>query len=159
MDGAIALGRGTEMTPAAKITYLMAALIGLAGGFFLGFRAGTLRAGAFHKAERMEAAMELSRFSNEQYQHADAQHAREALLANVKFLEEMERVGPENTRKTELAMAYTRLALLEDAAQNTAQSQGFMNQARAWYKANGRPDRSDAEMKAAQKKFDEVMQR
>ncbi len=147
------------MTPAAKVLYAMAALIGLAGGFFLGFRTGTFQSEASYEAQRMAAEMELSRFSYEQYKHADAQHATEALLLSVKFLEAMEHVRTQQWQKADLAIAYTRLALLEDAAQNTAESQAYMNQARAWYKANGFPDASDAGMKAAQKRVDELMQR
>ncbi len=147
------------MTPAAKVLYAMAALIGLAAGCFLGFRTGTSQSEAFYGAQRMAADMELSHFSYEQYKYADAQHAREALLLRVKFLEEMVRVGPEYGQKADLAIAYTRLAVLEDAAQNTAESQNYMNQARAWYKARGHPEPSDAEMKAAEKRVGELMQR
>lgn len=147
------------MTPAAKVLYAMAALIGLAGGFFLGFRIGTSQSEAFYRAQRMAADMELSRFSYEQYKHADAQHAKEALLARVEFLKEMVRVGPESGQKADLAIAYTRLAVLEDAAQNTAESQNCMNQARAWYKASGYPEPSDAEMKATEKRVGELLRR
>lgn len=147
------------MTPAAKVTYVAAVVIGLAAGFFVGFRTGTVASDALYDAQRMAAVMEVTSFSNMQYRHADPQHAKEALLTCAKFLEQMENVKPDSTQEVDLAIAYTRLALLEDAAQNAEQSQAYMHKARSWHKASGGRDASDVDMKTGQRKIDEVMQR
>jgi hypothetical protein len=147
------------MTRAAKITYAMAALIGLASGFVLGFHMEALASKSFYEVQRMAAAFEITNFSYVQYRRADAQHAKEALLTCARFLEEMERLKPDRTQEADLAIAYTRLALLEDAAQNASQSQSYMNQAMSWRKTNGALNASDAEIKAGQRRIDEALDR
>jgi hypothetical protein len=158
VDCSITRGRrgGAPMTPAAKITYVVAVILGLVGGLLVGFRAGTSASISLFDAQRMAATAELTDFSYMQYKHADPQNAKEALLTCAKFLEEMEQEKPDNMQKHDLVLAYARLAVLEDAGQNAEQSQAYMNQARSWNKASGGPDFSDIEMKAVLKKLDEA---
>ena len=74
------------------------------------------------------------------------------------FLENMEELKPEKTQKLALAMAYTRLALLHDAANNPQESHAYMLKARSWYKASGGQDYPESQMKAREKAFDQSAQ-
>jgi hypothetical protein len=69
----------------------------------------------------------------------------------------VERLKPEKMQKADLAMTYTRLALLQDAEGNTQKSDGYMVTARSWYKAYNGKDYPEAEMKAQVKSFDDKL--
>jgi hypothetical protein len=66
---------------------------------------------------------------------------------------------PERTQQLNLAMAYTRLALIEDEAHNQDQSQADMTKARNWYATFGGRDYSESEVKTILKTFDETARR
>ncbi len=110
------------MTPAAKITYFAALLIGLSIGVSFGFQNTGHILETYYDARRLTAPTALSDFSYKQYRHADPEHAKAALLIYTGFLEEMEKLRPEKTQKQNLANAYTRLASLEDSADKLEQS-------------------------------------
>jgi hypothetical protein len=143
------------MTPAAKAVYLGALLIGLALGAFVGFRVEGSFLGLDYEGRRSLAPAALVDFSNMQYSHADVEHAESALQMTAAFLENMEELKPEKAQKLDLAMAYTRLALLQDAASNSQQSHAYMVKARSWYKASGGQDYPESEMKARLRAFDQ----
>lgn len=147
------------MTPAAKVTYLGALLMGLSIGVFFGFQNTRLVLETYYDARRLTAPMVLGDFAYKQYRHADQEHAKAALLTFVNFSEEMEKSRPEKTQKQNLANAYTRLALLEDSADNPAQSRVYITKARYWHTGNGGRDYSDSEMKAALKAVDAMNER
>lgn len=146
------------MTPGAKAVYLGALLIGLALGAFVGFRVEGSLLGSVYAARRGLAPAALVDFSNIQYRHADLEHAQSALQMTTAFLENMEELEPEKTQELDLAMAYTRLALLQDAASNPQQSHAYMVKARSWYKASGGQDYPESEMKARFRAFDQSAQ-
>jgi hypothetical protein len=144
------------MTPAAKITYLAALLVGLSVGLLYGYRQGMEFLQSFGEARLITAPSTLGDFSKEQYVHADFDHARAALLAYADLLEEMEKAKPDRTHDFELSNTYVQLALLEDEERNSEQSRQFMTKARYWHTANGDSrDLSDAEAKAAVTRFDD----
>jgi hypothetical protein len=70
----------------------------------------------------------------------------------------MEKSNPEKTQERELSLTYTRLALLEDAADNSEQSHALMTKARYWYTASGGRDYSESEMKTMLKSLDQQLQ-
>jgi hypothetical protein len=96
----------------------------------------------------------LGDFSREQYERADSEHGRAALLTYANVLESIEKMKDGTGLKFELSLAYTRLAVLEDNAGNSAQSHAYMTKARYWNLANGGRDHSDSEMKAVLPRFD-----
>jgi hypothetical protein len=102
--------------------------------------------------------MAFSRFSYLQCRSADAAHAQAALETFAKNLEEWVKLQPEKTQERELAFTYTRLALLEDAAEKRDQSHALMAKARYWYSSSGGRDYSESEMKAALKRLNEHLQ-
>jgi hypothetical protein len=110
--------------------------------------------GGYYDTQRLIAPDVLRDFSYMQYKHADLAHAEAALLTHANFLEELQKTYPEKTQN-ELAVVYTRLALLEDAANNQEQSRTYLTKARSWYSpiVGGR-ELSDSEMKFAVNKVD-----
>jgi hypothetical protein len=136
------------MTPAAKATYFAALFMGLSIGACLGFqyRSGALEASFSLRQTTAEAA--LAHFSYLQYKHADREHAEAALQTFASFLEEMEKLKPEDAQKHDLVDTYTRLALLADATNNPEQSRAYMAKARFWYTAAGGRNLPDSQMKA-----------
>jgi hypothetical protein len=142
------------MTRAAKITYLVALLIGLSGGAFAGYwlTADGLR--VYSLVTQSFAPDVFGKYAFLQYCYADTEHAKEALQSYADFLEEMENEYPDFRRKRDLSEAYTRLAILEDSVGNAEQSQVFMTKARFWYAASGGRELPDSEMKNAIKKMD-----
>jgi hypothetical protein len=142
------------MTPAAKLTYLSALLIGLLVGLVLGYRDRLNILESYGEARLITAPATLRDFSQLQYMRADSEHAKVALLTYASVLETLEKATAEKEPKLELSLTYTRLALLEDNASNTEQSHAFMTKARNWYLAYGGRDRSESEMKAALMRFD-----
>jgi hypothetical protein len=146
------------MTRAAKITYFGALLIGLSIGSYFSFRTATENLAAFYDLRRLTAPQVLRDFSYLQYKYADTEHAKAALLTFASLLEQMEKTSPEKSRKLDLAYAYTRLALLEDAANNREQSRNYMTKTRSWYRSIDGRDISDYEMKVVVDKMDAWMQ-
>ena len=147
------------MTRAAKILYFAALLIGLSIGAFFSFRNTTRILDVSYVGQRLTAPWVLRDFSYMQYKNADPAHAEAALLTYCNFLEELQKMYPENAQKGELAVAYTRLALLEDAANNQEQSRTYITKARSWYSpVVGGRELSDSEMKFAVNKMDAWMQ-
>jgi hypothetical protein len=125
------------MTKAAKITYFAALLIGLSIGAFFGFQTAAPVLEAYYTARQLTAPIVLSHFSYLQYSYADPAHAQAALQTSASLLEEMEKLKPEETQERELSFTYTRLALLEDAADNSKPSHALMTKARYWYAVSG----------------------
>ena len=146
------------MTKAAKITYFAALLVGLSIGTFFGFQTAAPKFEVFYTARQLTAPMVLSHFSYLQYSYADSTHALAALGTSAGLLEGMEKSNPEKTQERELSLTYTRLALLEDAADNSEQSHALMTKARYWYTASGGRDYSESGMKTMLKSLDEHLQ-
>jgi hypothetical protein len=146
------------MTLAAKITYFAALLIGLSIGAFFGFQTAAAALEAYYSGRQLIAPTLLSHFSYLQYIYADPTHAQAALQTSARLLEGMEKLNPENTQERELSFTYTRLALLEDAANNSEQSHALMTKARYWFAVSGGRDYSESEMKTMLKSVDEHLQ-
>jgi hypothetical protein len=147
------------MTRAAQIISLVALLIGLSIGAFVSFRTTATGLEDLHDLWRLTTPSVLRDFSFQQYKNADPAHAKAALLTYATFLEEFQKTYPEKGQQKELAVVYTRLAMLEDAANNQEQSRTYMTKARSWYSpiVGGRT-LSDSEMKFAVNKIDTFMQ-
>jgi len=145
------------MTTAAKITYFGALLIGLSIGAAVGFHNTTLTIQSYLSLRQVTSPTILRDFSYLQYRYADPQHAEIALLILVNFLEDMEKLTPDNSQGQSLATAYIRLALIADATHDPERSSAYMEKARYWYRAKGGRDYSDSEMKAALRAADARM--
>jgi hypothetical protein len=137
------------MTPAARIVYISALVIGLSVGGFYEFSRDAGRLKFYYSARRLTATVGLADFSHMEYRYADASHARTALLSFASLLEDLQAVSQDKGEQVELADTYTRLALLEDSANDAQASEDFMMKARYWYAVSGGKVSSDAQMKAA----------
>ena len=142
------------MTLAAKVTYFTALFIGLSVGAFFGFKTAAPMVEAYYDNLHLTAPMVFSRFSYLQYSYADTAHAKAALYALAGFLEELEKLQPEQAQERELAFTYARLAVLEEAAEKLDESHALMAKARYWHSSSGLRDYSESEMKAALKILD-----
>jgi hypothetical protein len=147
-----------QVTPAAKITYSLTLIIGLCIGVSCGFWNTAQNFKAYYEVTRSTAPLALDHFAVMQYRHADADHAKAALVSSAGLLETLETVSPDRGEQLRLANTYIRLALLADAANNSQASSGYMEKAHYWYKANGGHNYSDAEMKSALIAADERLQ-
>lgn len=146
------------MTLAAKITYFGALLIGLLTGTIFRFCMATDIIATISGDWPTTAPMVVERLSFEQYRRADLEHARGVLLDFVSFLEQLQKFHPEKSQARYFANTYTRLALLEDAAQDPGKSRAYMAKARYWY-GQSASGHTDSEIKAEMKNFDEVYER
>jgi len=142
------------MTRAAKITYSLALLIGLASGSVTGFwfSSSTLR--LFDLVGPIFAPAELGKYSYVQYTHADAEHARAALQSYADFLDGMEKIKPDRAQRADLSFTYARLALLEESQNNLDQSRILMTKARSYMSNSGR-EISEADLRKALKIMDD----
>jgi hypothetical protein len=145
------------MTLAAKITYLAALLIGLSIGAILSFRTTSSEIEDYDAAQKLTAPTVLADFAYTQYKHADLDHATKTLQGSADVLEEMEKLTPKKEQENDLAVVYTRLALREDAANNAELSHGYMTKALYWRSVTGDRVASESEMKAAVKRWDEIV--
>ena len=145
------------MTPAAKVVYLSALLLGLIPGTIWGFANAMNRIRVADELKWIISATEVERVAVIQLRHAEAQHARNSLESATSLLEDMERLRPNKAQRRMLTSVYTRLALLEDAAGNSEKSRAAMTKAKYWYMTSGGKEMTDAEMKTAIKQFDDAM--
>lgn len=137
------------MTPAARILYISALVIGLSVGGFYGFLQDASLLKFYYGSRGLTATVGLADFSYMEYRYADASHARTALLNFAALLEDLQAVSPDKGEQVQLAGTFARLALLEDSANDAQASEDFMVKARYWYAASGGKVNSDAQMKAA----------
>jgi hypothetical protein len=137
-----------EMTRAAKITYSLALLIGLASGAVMGFwfSSSTLR--LFDLVGPIFSPAALGNYSYLQYKYADAEHARTALQSYADFLDQMEKIKPDRAQRADLSFTYARLALLEESQNNLDQSRILMTKARSYMSNSGR-EISEADLRKA----------
>lgn len=147
------------MTPAARIVYALALAVGLSAGALFGFWWDADLLKSYYSSRRVTAPMELDDFSFMQYRHADAEHARTALLASAGLREKLEAVTPDKGQIHSLASTYTRLALIEDAANNAQASRDYIAKAKYWCTMGGGQNCSDSQMKASLKSWDERLGR
>jgi hypothetical protein len=147
------------MTLAARIVYALALVVGLSAGAIFGFWWDADLLKSYYTARRVTAPRELDDFSFMQYRHADVGHARTALLASTGFQEQLEALSPDKGQSFHLAAIYTRLALLEEVANNARTSHDYMAKAKYWCAMGGGQHCSDLEMKATLRNLDERLER
>ena len=147
------------MTPAAKAIYIAALFVGLSAGSFGGFYTATQAFKQLNDDRRFMAPIVLRDYGYVQYVHADQEHARAALQTAAALLGAMEMQRPEKTQRLDLAVTYSRLAVIEDRANNQNQSHEYMTKARSWYAAFGWRVYSEAEIRTMLKTFDDFVHR
>jgi hypothetical protein len=127
-------------------------------GLLIGLPAGYQINRVFTKGEmvlgQMLVGAEYSSFSLLQYEQADAQHAREALLGFIGFSKTIDRLADGQREKTlllDVGSSYVRLARLEAQAGNADLSQQYVSLAQESFKAAGHDYSRDDLMKRVAK--------
>jgi hypothetical protein len=155
MERKSARASATEMTRAAKITYLLALLVGFSAGAIISFRMVDANLETYSEGKTLLASAAFDDFAYVQYKHADDKHSLAAMQSYTDFLEQIVKWYPASIGRPELQLTYTRMALVEDAANSPEQSHVYMTKARHWATTNGRREPSDAEMKRVEKILEE----
>jgi predicted outer membrane protein len=97
-----------------KIAFTAAAAIGLAFGAVAGWYNARELSDLSQSVELISVSSVTSDFAREQSEHADASHARQAVLLHKHTLEQLEQVSHESSSNSQLSLAYTRLAMIEE---------------------------------------------
>jgi hypothetical protein len=152
------------MTRAIKITFSLAAVIGFGVGAVFGCYRAAESSGYMQSEEVMSIPSVASNFASQQFQHADSAHARQAVLLEIKLLDQLQRAARDSSSESQLELAYTsaytRLAMIEESAGQTEAERRAMDEAKVQFNRN-RPNRevTDEQMKNALKEWDAASDR
>jgi len=149
------------MTRATKIIFIMASVIGLALGIVCGCYEGDKLSEAMQSAAVISIPSVISDFALQQFEHADSAHARQAVLLEIKILEQLERVAaPDSSSEGLLGFAYTRLAMIEETAGQTEAERRALDEAKVRFNRNRPQEKlTDEQMKSALKRWDAAFDR
>jgi|SRR5450432_2014227 hypothetical protein len=102
------------MTGIIKGICIGVAAIGIVWAGILGNNAAVRDSDTMQSSELMSVSMVASSFARQQFEHADSDHARQAVLFQISLLKQIERVTRDDSHKGEFLHAYTRLAMIEE---------------------------------------------
>jgi len=106
-------------------------------------------------AEVLSASSVTSEFALQQFEHADTAHARQAVLLQIRTIEQLEQVARDPGSDRQLGFAYIRLAMIEEASGQTEAERSALDQARRWFKGvHPRDELTDEQLKDALKRWD-----
>jgi len=146
------------MTRTIKITFLTAAVLGLASGVYLGYSEANETSDLIESGQYFAPTATAANFARVQFMRADSDHARQAVLLQIHLLEQLESVD-KTFHAYELAFAYIRLAMVEEAAGQPEAEQQALALARARYKQtqSRSEDMTDDELKNAVRRIDQAL--
>ena len=148
------------MTRAMKITFTVAAVIGFVSGNAYGWYNAEQASGFMQSAEVLSASSVTSEFALQQFEHADTAHARQAVLLQIRTVEQLEQVARDPGSDGQLGLAYIRLAMIEEASGQTEAERSALDQARRWFKGvHPRDELTDEQLKNALKQWDGAFDR
>jgi len=144
------------MTRVMKVSFVLSAILGLGAGGAFGYYQGAELSESMRSIEPIGAGFAVSDFAARQFHYADTEHARQAALLEISVREELRTIAHDSVADGGLALAYARLALVEEAAGNQEAEHHAMEQARVWFPAprQGR-DPSDERIRELFRKMDE----
>jgi hypothetical protein len=147
---------GDEMTRAIKITFIVAAVLGLGFGSYTGYSSADDVSNSLKSIQYLGPTSVVSDFARLQFEHADTDHARQAVMVQIHLLEQLELADKAFHADGELGFAYLRLAMIEEAAGQAEAEQGALVQARARFKRSHShsEELTDDELKNAVKRLD-----
>lgn len=149
------------MTRAAKVAILVAATL----GSVIGAGCGIFEANALESSQEfgeiITASSVPSDFAARQFKYADTTHARQAVLLELGILQQLDRVAHDTVQAGKLAMAYARLAMIEETAGNQDAERAALVQAKVWNnkRTRGHAEITDEQLKNAVRTMDRVMDR
>jgi hypothetical protein len=118
------------MTRGHKITFLAATILGLGCGGYLGHRSAVETSDSLMSTQYIAPTNVASDFARIQFMHADTDHARQAVMLQIQLLEQLE-LADKSFQANELAFAYIRLAMVEEAAGRREAERQALARARA----------------------------
>lgn len=133
-----------------KIVVAASAILGLVLGCVVGAQSGADNAKSWENVQIMVAEHMPQEFAAIQSRHADADHARSAILFEVRILQDANRLDPHQSAMTALWIPYTRLAMAEESAGNTDAAHADFNEARKWMRDWPRRPHPETEMSDAE---------
>jgi hypothetical protein len=148
------------MTRAVKFAFTGAAIIGFVLGAVYGCYTAKEASDLMQSAEIISISSVPSYFALQQFEHADSAHARQAVLLEIKILGQLERAAPDPSSEGKFGLAYTRLAMIEEAAGQAEAERRALDQARERFeRAYPRKGLTDEQMKSTLKLLDESSDR
>jgi hypothetical protein len=154
-----ALVESDEMTREIKLIFLAAAVLGLCLGGFLGHWSAIGTVDSLESVQYIAPTKIVSDFARTQFMHADTDHARQAVMIQIRLLEQLEMADKAFHADIELGPAYSRLALIEEAAGRYDAEKQALVSARACYKriSPNAEDWTDDKLKDAVKTMDKAI--
>jgi len=146
------------MTRAIKITFIAAAILGLGCGGYVGHRSAIQIGDSLESIQYIAPTRVASDFARTQFMRADTDHARQAVMLQIQLLEHLE-LADKSFHADDLAFAYIRLAMVEEAARRPEAEQRGLAQARARYRQihSRSEERTDDDLKSAVKRMDRAL--
>jgi 2,4-dienoyl-CoA reductase-like NADH-dependent reductase (Old Yellow Enzyme family) len=146
------------MTRAIKVTFLVAAALGLSFGVYSGYSDANETSHLLESSQYIAPTKIASDFARAQFTHADSNHARQAVMLQIHLLEQLELADKDFHDDGQLIFAYVRLAMIEEATGQPDAEQRAMAQARACHgRAHSRSEEmTDDELKKVVKRFDQA---
>jgi hypothetical protein len=143
------------MSRGMKAGFFATALLGLLSGLATGVPEGKALAVRLFSRRTVAVERELAAFSAAQFEHADAAHARQAVLAEIGTLELLDHLSLPPPRNAALYLAHARLAVIEEAAGDASAAQAdFAKAARQWEALHPGSEVTAEQMKQAVRDFD-----
>src|SRR5580704_15063841 len=109
-----ALVEECEVTRAIKITFVAVAMLGLACGGYLGYSEASQISDSLESIQYIGPTGAASDFARIQFMHADTDHARQAVMVQIRLLEQLEQADKIFHEGGRLWLAYIRLAMIEE---------------------------------------------
>jgi hypothetical protein len=125
-----------EVTRAIKITFVAAAILGLGLGSYLGYSEANQISNSLESHQYITPSIVASDFARIQFMHADTDHARQAVMLQIRLLEQLEQADKTYHEDGTLWLAYIRLAMIEEAAGRPDAEKSALTQARAIHSPN-----------------------
>jgi hypothetical protein len=145
------------MNRAIRNVFIVAAVLGIAAGAGWGWYSGEEIASFMDIASAQAITSTTSNFSVQQYEQADRDHARQAVMLQIALVKKLDQAMHDKTYEGQLGFAYTRLGVIEQASGQTTAARNAFNEARAWFnRTYHREGLTDEQMIKAMKGLDEA---
>lgn len=143
------------MIRSLKTCLIAVAVVTFVSGVCIGSWSAIEESRLLDSVQYMAPTEVISNFARTQFLHADGDHAREAVMLQIQLLDRLQSEDKSSTR--ELALAYVRLAIIEETAGKPDAEEKAMAQARELYKRiHSQTNASDDELKNVIKRRDRV---
>jgi hypothetical protein len=154
---------GEAVTDGIKITFLVAAVLGLALGGYWGHSEAVDTNASLESIQYFAPTKVASDFARLQFTHSDPDHARQAVMFQIHLLEQLQKVDRafRAYEVGELGWAYTRLAMIEEAAGHPEAETSALANARTILKQArpGKEELTDDKLKDGVKRMDQIAER